>query len=76
MLQVWLEFVSDLFYYLIRTKNCSLLIIKGIKEGCIKFLCSEKTANSDQEASNYIHSLLCVFSTVISEGECLSEDER
>lgn len=35
------RFVSDLFCYLIRTKNCSLIIIKGIKEGCIKFLCFE-----------------------------------
>lgn len=46
------KFVSDLLHYLIRIENCSLLIIKGIKEGCIKFLCFEKTANHFQEVGN------------------------
>lgn len=45
-------FVSDLFHYLIRIENCSLLIIKGIKEGYIKFLCFEKTANHFQDMGN------------------------
>lgn len=50
--EVHLEFVSDLFHYLIGSKNCSLLIIKGIKGSCIKFLCFEKTANNYREVGN------------------------
>lgn len=46
------KFVSDLFHYLIRIENFSMLIIKGIKERCIKFLCFEKTANHFQEVGN------------------------